>query len=124
MIASVKVSRPFLFAVRTMGSQLRLGICRYVPKFGDRNRFCMNPKALRRSGGLSALADTKHAVAAPLPYRGAAILYSTFFRRGKKVEKKKLQKTTISCKIPSKIATIYIDIPSQKYIQISGFKYG
>jgi len=32
----------------------------------------MSPKALRRRGGLSALADTIHAIAAPLPYRGAA----------------------------------------------------
>ena len=36
------------------------------------NGFLMSPKALRRRGGLSALADSKHAVAAPLPYRGAA----------------------------------------------------
>ena len=32
----------------------------------------MSPKALRRRGGLSALADTKHAVAVPLPHRGTA----------------------------------------------------
>ena len=82
MIASVKVSRPFLFAVRTMGSQPRLEICHYVPKFGDRNRFCMNPKALRRRGGLSVVADTEHAVAAPLPYRGAACVTRELESRG------------------------------------------
>ena len=62
----------FPFAVRTVGSRMRLVQDYVLTNKRFPNSFLMSPKALRRRGGLSALADTKHAIAAPLPYRGAA----------------------------------------------------
>ena len=67
-----KISIPFPFAVRTVGSQSRLVQDYVLTNKRFPNGFLMSPKALRRRGGLSALADTAHAVAAPLPYWGAA----------------------------------------------------
>ena len=67
-----KISIPIPFAVRTVGSRMRLVQDYALTNRKFLNGFLMSPKALRRRGGLSALADTKHAIAAPLPYRGAA----------------------------------------------------
>ena len=67
-----KNSFPFPFAVRTVGSRTRLVQDYVLTNKRFPNSFLMSPKALRRRGGLSAVADTKHAVAVPLPYRGTA----------------------------------------------------
>ena len=77
-----KNSFPFPFAVRTVGSRTRLVQDYVLTNKRFPNSFLMSPKALRRRGGLSALADTAHAVAAPLPYRGAACVTRELESRG------------------------------------------
>ena len=67
-----KNSFPFPFAVRTVGSRMRLVKDCILTNRKFPNSFLMSPKALRRRGGHPLVADTKHAIAAPLPYRGAA----------------------------------------------------
>ena len=77
-----KISFLFPFAVRTVGSRMRLVRDYIMTNRKPLNGFLMSPKALRRRGGLSALADTKHAIAAPLPYRGAACVTRELESRG------------------------------------------
>ena len=67
-----KISILFPFAVRAVGSQSRLLQDYVLTNKRFSNSFLMSPKALRRRGGHPLVADTKHAIAAPLPYRGAA----------------------------------------------------
>ena len=62
-----KISLLFPFAVRTVGSRMRLVRDYILTNRKPLNGFLMSPKALRRGGGTSALADKKHAIAAPLP---------------------------------------------------------
>ena len=77
-----KINNLFPFAVRTVGSRMRLVKDCILTNRKFPNGFLMSPKALRRRGGLSALADTAHAVAAPLPYRGAACVTRELESRG------------------------------------------
>ena len=82
MIVLAKNNVPCPFAVRTVGSQTRLvKDCILTNKIFS-SSFLMSPKALRRRGGLSALADTEHAVAVPLPYRGTASVTRELESRG------------------------------------------
>ena len=77
-----KISIPFPFAVRTVGSRMRLVQDYILTNKRFPNGFLMSPKALRRRGGLSAVADTEHAVAVPLPYRGTASVTRELESRG------------------------------------------
>ena len=82
MIVLAKNNVPCPFAVRTVGSQMRLVKKDGMTNEKSLNGFLMSPKALRRRGGLPALADSKHAVAAPLPDRGAACVTRELESRG------------------------------------------
>ena len=82
MIVLAKNNVPCPFAVRTVGSQMRLVKDCILTNRKSLDGFLMSPKALRRRGGVPALADTIHAVAVPLPYRGTASVTRELESRG------------------------------------------